>query len=300
MPSDPVFSIVVPTFARPEHLARCLRSLAALGYPRGDYEVIVVDDGPSPETAATVQHATATLGIAITSLAQRRQGPAKARNAGARAARGLFVAFTDDDCTPRPDWLTGLERSLRAGGRRVVGGATVNALPDLVCSAASQLLVDYLYTYHHDNATAARFFTSNNFAVAAEGFRDAGGFDETFPLAAGEDREFCERWSRLGGQLVQADDAVVEHWHRLTVRRFLRQHFNYGRGAHFLQASRVRRDPSARPGLPKRESWRFYTGMIRFPFGRTSPARAVQLSALLALTQAAYITGYFFQRSRRP
>jgi len=45
MTALPTFSVVIPTYRRPERLVACLRSLAALDYPRDRFEVIVVDDG---------------------------------------------------------------------------------------------------------------------------------------------------------------------------------------------------------------------------------------------------------------
>ena len=52
----------------------------------------------------------------------------------------------------------------------MIGGRTVNALPGNPYSTASQLLIDYLYSYYNADSGQARFFTSNNLAVAAERF----------------------------------------------------------------------------------------------------------------------------------
>ena len=296
----PSFSIVVPTYRRPERLAACLRGLAALDYPKTAYEILIVDDGSDPGTARQVEASGGASGVATRYLSQAHLGPAKARNAGSRAARGRYLAFTDDDCVPAPGWLTEMERTLETDPTAIVGGLTLNALPHVLGSAASQLLVDFLYEYHHVELTGARFFTSNNVAVAADRFLDAGGFDETFPLAAGEDRELCERWQRLGGSLRFAAGAVVHHWHHLTVRKFARQHFNYGRGAHYLHKSRSR--GSAETGTavrPKLEPLAFYARLVTYPLGRVEGWRAAPLAGMMGLSQAAYVTGYLFQRAQR-
>ena len=124
-------------------------------------------------------------------------GPASARNTGARLARGRFLAFTDDDCMRTP---IGCARS--TGGRRrvgtlAIGGHTVNVLTDSVYSEASQGIIDYLYEYFGEHPPR-RFFTSNNLVVPREDFVEIGGFDDTFALAAAEDRDFCERWLDAG------------------------------------------------------------------------------------------------------
>ena len=79
-------------------------------------------------------------------------------------------------------------------------------------------------------------FRANNLALPEDRFRAIGGFDTIFPLAASEDREFCDRWLHHGFQMTYAPEAVVYHARALTFRSFWRQHFKYGRGAfHFHQ-----------------------------------------------------------------
>jgi glycosyltransferase involved in cell wall biosynthesis len=298
--SNPTFSIIVPTFYRPEHLARCLRALQTLNYPKAAYEIIVVDDASWGRTAGQVNELSTEGGPPIRYLAQRRGGPAKARNAGARAAAGRYLAFTDDDCEPSPSWLEALERPLRADGRKLVGGLTANALANLNCSKASQLLIDYLYDYYQVEKTGNRFFTTNNIACDAGVFRELGGFDETFPLAAGEDREFCERFQRRGGSMVFAEDAKVMHWHDLNLRRFAKQHFNYGRGADFLHRSRWAAMQASgnvvHPWRPKLERPSFYVNLVLYPFKRERGVAAWRLAALMGMSQMAYASGYVYQR----
>lgn len=298
----PTFSIVVPTFYREVHLARCLVALRTLDYPTTDYEIVIVDDAASGRTAAQVRDAAAAGGPTLRYIAQQRGGPARARNAGARASTGRFLAFTDDDCEPARGWLRALERRLQADPAVLAGGLTSNALANVACSRASQLLIDYLYDYYQVEKTGSRFFTTNNLACSAAVFHEMGGFDETFPLAAGEDREFCERFQRRGGSLVFADDALVMHWHDLNLRRFTRQHFNYGRGADFLHRSRWLALHPHTPGSqrrPKLERPTFYVNLVLYPIRRERGLTALHLASLMSLSQAAYASGYLYQRIRR-
>jgi mycofactocin glycosyltransferase len=92
-------SVVVPTRDRPAALDRCLAALSA--QTLDELEVVVVDDGSvaSADVAAVVaRHPRARL------IQQAGRGPAAARNAGARASRGSFLCFTDDDCAADRDW----------------------------------------------------------------------------------------------------------------------------------------------------------------------------------------------------
>jgi glycosyltransferase involved in cell wall biosynthesis len=140
---QPAFSIVIPTYGRPAQLANCLQSLVELDYPRGSFEVIVVDDGGDPSPSAVVETISRRLDVAL--VRQAHAGPAAARNAGARQARSEFLAFTDDDCAPTPAWLQELAQSLRVARGALVGGLTINALPNNLFAEASQALVNYLY-----------------------------------------------------------------------------------------------------------------------------------------------------------
>ena len=68
-----------------------------------DYEIIAVNDG---STDATDEYLSLLAsGGKITYVKQQNLGPAAARNTGVKAARGIYLAFTDDDCIVPPHWL---------------------------------------------------------------------------------------------------------------------------------------------------------------------------------------------------
>ncbi len=285
------FSIIVPTYNRPHQLEECLLALSRLEYPRDLFEVIVVDDGSEVSPGKSVHSVSGRLQVSL--IEQQNSGPAAARNRGAAAARGEILAFTDDDCTPAADWLSKLAERFEAHGDCAVGGSTLNQLTESSCAAASQLLVDYLYEYCRRQGRPWRFFTSNNFAVAAERFAELGGFDDSrFKRAAGEDRDFCERWMEHGYALVHAPEARVYHAHNLGLKTFCRQHFNYGRGACHLHAARAHRQGEQ----VRIEPLPFYLGMLRFPYTRPV-RRRLWVSALMGLSQVAHAAGYFKERS---
>lgn len=286
--TDPVgATVVVPSFNRPTRLAECLGALAALRPPPGGFEVVVVDDG-SPSPLATV---CAPFEPLVRCLRQPNRGPAAARNAGAAAARREFLAFTDDDCRPEPGWLGAL--IARHGGvpGRLVGGRVVNLLEVDPFASASQSLCDFLYEWWGAEAGTMPFFTSNNLGGLRADFLSLGGFDETFPLAAAEDREFGLRWRDRWGDLAYAPEAVVGHRHAMSLRGYLRQHANYGRGArHLHRLLDAKGDPR-----PRVEALRFYLALVAHPLRR---GRLGQ-SALMLLSQVAMVGGYVME-GRRP
>lgn len=293
-------SVIIPTRNRPERLRTCLAALAAQDFGRDRFDVVVVDDGSEPALEPVVAPFRERLRLQL--LQQANTGPARARNAGAARASAALLAFTDDDCEPDTDWLTVLHDRARQAPDRLIGGHTVNALPGNLWSSASQMLVDYLYAHHaqaslqHGTAAAPPFFTSNNFAVPAALFHDLGGFAESFPLAAGEDREFCDRWQERGYHLLHEPAAVVRHSHHSSLVRFWRQHRNYGRGAWHLRQERATR---GRPPLHI-EPLRFYARLITYPLHAAPARQALPLIGLMCLSQLANTTGFLSERARRP
>ena len=293
-PTSPDYSIVVPTYRRPDQLARCLSAIEALDFPRDRFEVLVVDDGSPTSPIGLVGSLDRSLDIQL--VCARHGGPAAARNTGARRARGRHLVFTDDDCAPHADWLRAIDRWVSASQAPLaLGGHTVNSLADNLYATASQEIVDFLYKYFGGHSAERRFFTTNNFVIPRAEFLMLGGFDEGFELAAAEDRDLCERWRASGKALEHAPDVVVDHGHTLDFARFNRQHFHYGRGAFDLQRSRARR---GRASLDV-EPMRFYVGLIMHPLRQSLSWRAVQLAFLNLWSLVAYVSGYLFERIRR-
>ena len=285
-----LISVVIPSFDRSMQLARCLEALASQSLARERFEVLVVDDG-SPRPPYAVVDAFGSR-LAVRMIRQAKAGPAAARNAGVNAARGTYVAFLDDDCVPHADWLVSYECCLREHPHALLGGPVTNALPHVPFSTASQMLVQFLYEYYGNGENRLRFFVTANMLVPRAGFIAIGEFDRAFPIAAAEDRDLCERWLESARRMIFCPAAVVAHAHQLGWRTFVRQHFNYGRGAHYLHRARARRDQQ---GF-RLESIRFYLSLLFYPFRVTTKLYASGLAALMMLSQISYAVGYFTER----
>ena len=233
------FSIIIPTYNRREQLLSCLASLTRLNYPSKHFEVIVVDDGgDTPLDKDMIQFKGQ---VYLTLVTRPNGGPARARNMGVDSAKGRFLAFIDDDCCPDADWLAAVSVRLSKTPQHIIGGLTVNALPNNIFSSASQRIVDSVYANYNTDPTQARFFATNNMVICARLFQKVGGFDEGFVLLACEDREFCDRWLHYGYHMTYAPEAIIYHAHNLTLRKYCLQHFTYGRGAFHYHKLRARR-----------------------------------------------------------
>jgi glycosyltransferase involved in cell wall biosynthesis len=286
-----MFSVIIPTRDRPRELALCLESLARQNYPHDRFEVIVVDDASRLAVSADLDAFRNRINLTILNR-PRSAGPGVARNCGAAHGSGEFLAFTDDDCTPAPDWLQKLSARFAATPDHLIGGRVVNALTENPYSTASHVILDVIYKYY-DPRYRAHFFPTSNFALPADRFRELGGFNEDWPLSAAEDREFCYRWLQRDFVMTHAPEATIYHRHPLTMRSFCRLHFKYGRGAYHYHT--LRAGGRGQGGL--KPDWLFYWACVRYPFQRMAKRRAAVVVVLLLFWQLFNAAGYFWQWS---
>src|SRR4051812_20700679 len=160
-------SIIVPTYHRPALLERCLAALARQNLPASEFEVIVADDAADERTRQQVDSLRArdfdVRYISVTG----RHGPAAARNAGWRAARGNIIAFTDDDCIPDSAWLTVGVEPFADSAVVAVTGQTIVPLPPAPTD----------YERNTAGLEASEFITANCFC-RRQVLEAIGGFDE--------------------------------------------------------------------------------------------------------------------------
>jgi len=283
---EPTFSIIIPTYRRPDSLRVCVQALRELDYPRSGFEVIIVDDGGTVPLQPLLEPFADSLRMKI--LWQPNAGPAAARNFGALQATGDLLAFTDDDCTPASSWLRAFAAAFSATRTALLGGRTVNALRNNPYAGASQLIIDVVYAHYNRHSSDARFFACNNMAVPADLFRALNGFNPDFRTS--EDRDLCDRWRSSGHGLRYVSDAVILHAHPLTLRSFWNQHAGYGRGAWLYHTARANR--GAGPFWP---DWTFYNALLCSPFAKGLTRHLLRDVSLLMTAQVANAVGCFKQ-----
>ncbi|MDB5192628.1 MAG: glycosyl transferase family 2 [Segetibacter sp.] len=193
-------SVIVPTYKRKNLLRKCLLNLINQSFPVGDYEIIIVSDGPDEETKIEIDaHKKAVNDIRFYSLPQKK-GPAAARNLGWQYATGILIAFTDDDCLPSENWLRDAwahykgEELIAYTGRIDVPLSKNPTDFELVTAG----LVD------------ADFVTANCFCTK-KALELTGGFDEQFSAAWREDSDLEFKLLLNNIPIVRKIDAWVVH-----------------------------------------------------------------------------------------
>lgn len=149
--------------------------------------------------------------------------PGEARNVGARAAQGRWLAFLDADCVPDADWLDELENSTTPGVE-AVAGAILNGTPRSPVGTAAYLLE--FANWHPDARPELGHAASCNLLLRSTTLSELGGFaEDVFP---GEDTILTVPLA-VAGQLAFAPQARVQHLNQKSLRRFLSHQRRLGR-----------------------------------------------------------------------
>jgi lipopolysaccharide/colanic/teichoic acid biosynthesis glycosyltransferase/GT2 family glycosyltransferase len=229
--SELLMSVIVPARNAADTLADCLRALRSQSLPRESYEVIVVDDGSIDDTPRIAEAGSDRL------IRQAWQGRAAARNAGAVAARGKLLVFTDADCVPTPNFLEYLSNAFQHIEIVAAKGAYRTTQRGMIPRFTQQE-----YQHKHDRmARRTRIDFIDTYAAAYRRavFMDNDGFDVSYPTAS--DQELSFRLARKGYGMVFLPSAIVYHRHNRTLAEYLRRKFAIGYWKAFLLRSHPER-----------------------------------------------------------
>ncbi len=201
-PGDPpLLSVVIATLNRDETLCNTLRYFfEEETYPR--FQVIVIDQSTRHDTK-TLEFLTAAASR-MTYVRTQYQNLPRARNEGARLARGEIVVYVDDDVEPGAGFLLGHAGPysdptvLGVTGPAPVPGQSLKGRAEIGEEAWAALMARKDMRFDLSFAFSAQWAVGCNMSFRRQLIADLGGFDENFVGAAGDDAEFSHRVRQVG------------------------------------------------------------------------------------------------------
>ena len=254
MSAHPDVSVVLPTYNRAGEIAGAIQSALDQSAPPDTYELIVVNNNSTDETADVVAQLAREHPGRMRDLLEPRQGVAYARNAGIHAARGRIVAFFDDDVRLSRNWIETIRRTYDERPALMCLGGRV--LPDWSCPPphwltpthwaplALQDLGDEPMTVSLDNP---RGLISANLTCRKELLERIGGFSPQFQrvkdgIGSLEDDEWMRRLWKSGERALYIPELVAHAAvpaTRLTREYHRRWHSGHGRFYALLRADEM-------------------------------------------------------------
>jgi len=290
---SPKVSVIIPFRNARSELPATMNALQCQTSAPDTFEVIWIDDASDDESASWLEPRLPE-GWRLLVHSQPR-GAYAARNAGLRAASADHVAFTDADCRPREDWL---QRGLMAlaSAPRVAGRIEL----ELSSPPSTAEVVDAGRFFRQRRYVQEGFGATANLFVHRRVFDLVGEFDEQ--LKSGGDYEFGLRCSKAGIAIAYADDVVVMHPARSSIRELLAKGERVGFGTGQL----VRRGGMPARRFVARAADRFALAGTRQRAERSVPAagrsrsllaRGVHVLVLIA-TIVGGVRGFLLPRAR--
>ncbi|MEM9782614.1 MAG: glycosyltransferase family A protein [Pseudomonadota bacterium] len=196
-------TVVVPVWNDPEGLEVTLAALAAQSLPQDSFEVLVVDNGSAEAISAHGRAANVRV------LSEKRPGSYCARNRAVGEARGRYLAFTDAQCAPDPDWLTAAIEALeRHAGPAFLGGQIAIRGKDPKRMTPVEIIETVMCFNQRASIHFLRCAATANLIVPRALMARVGAFDEYF---SGGDYLWCKRAGEAGVAALYEPRAIVTH-----------------------------------------------------------------------------------------
>lgn len=214
--STPFFSIIIPVYNGGHDFGRCLKSIQQTS-TFTDWELIVVDDGSTDGS-----YELARRSGAFTLQTAGRQGPAVARNSGARLAKGHYLYFIDADCELHPTTLAETARIFTADPELEALFGSYDDAP-----GAANFIAQYKNLFHHyvhqiSHEDASTFWTGCG-AIKRTLFLTLNGFDtRRYRRPSIEDIDLGYRLKQTGGRIRLAKQVQVKHLKAWTLLSLLK------------------------------------------------------------------------------
>jgi succinoglycan biosynthesis protein ExoM len=211
-------SVVIPTYRRPEDLARAIDSVLAQQGVVGLYDIVVVDNDPDGTAEPVVRVIAAESQVPIRYIQEPRPGISHARNTGVEYAAGRYLAFLDDDEEADSHWLAEFLATLERFNADAVVGPVLPRFPE----DGPEIDAYRRHVYTRDarvptGTPLLRWNIGNSIFNKVRCFVGAEPFLPRLGSTGGEDTVFLRQLTRRGCKMVWCGEAIA--WERVPADR---------------------------------------------------------------------------------
>jgi glycosyltransferase involved in cell wall biosynthesis len=221
-------SIIIPTYNRRTLLENTLQSLCSQGFPPQDFEVIVVVDGCTDDTAKLVSGFESPFHLSL--IEQPRSGAAVARNQGAKVATGKVLIFLDDDITTHPRFVEAHVLAHQNNPNLVLIGYLPPLIPERRGYFSAELRIWWAAMFEKMRLPDYRFkytdLVGGNFSLSASLFAEVGMFNPGFRCH--EDYELGVRLLQTGATFAFSMEAYGSHHETTDLECSLKRKYDEG------------------------------------------------------------------------
>ncbi len=235
-------SVIIPTYNRSSALMKTLTALNNQSLPKELYEVIVVDDGSTDDTAQIVREFMNHSAINCSYHFQENKKQGAARNLGIGFAKYPIILFIGDDTTPEHNLLAEhlqTHKDKNKDGKTAVLGFTDWPI-EFKVTPFSRYVSGYGHQFGYDLIGDgdllgfSLFYTSNISVARAFLCKQNPIFDEDFKTYGWEDIDLGYRLQKAGMTILYNKNAKTRHYHRMDIYSFTKRQLMVGRGAHIM------------------------------------------------------------------
>lgn len=201
--AKPIFSIVIPAYNEEKYILRSVKSAVDQKFS-GKFEVIVIDNNSTDQTAALVKKNYPAVRV----IPEKEQGLVAARIKGVKEAKGEIIAFMDADTKATSHWLEDMYRIYQKNSKVVGVSQMVNLRPKNWIVDAAQPVTGFGQKY-------LKLMAGCHFSFRKDAYIKSGGYSKRKEFYA-EDVYISKKLKNVGKIVIQDRGSVTASSRRLT------------------------------------------------------------------------------------
>jgi len=224
---NPTVSVIIVTKNEEKYISECIESILSQDYPKGKYEIIVVDGGSTDKTQQIVKSYDVKM------IIDKDGSISHGRNIGIKNSKGLYIAFTDGDCAVEKSWLSKLVYEIKKTPKNIVAVGGPNLVFDddpLFAKCVGYMQETFLgsggspQSYKINEPRYVQSIPNCNILYKGE-IISLQRYDDSFNM--GDDCEFNFRLNQKGYKFLYLPEVIVWHHRRDNIKTLAKKMFLY-------------------------------------------------------------------------